>query len=182
MKTTLEVFKGKQAKNNKFILETLYDNGPLSAWDLTKFVREKNRMSLHAVFNKRLRILKEKGYIKKAGRKWVLQLKGVIAVLITKENPKPWNEKWTEIFENYVSPLKTTPKKYTLNEDGEKILDVNEFVVGMPVLLKDFDIWVALADKARKLIEKGLVNFDVINNKTLVTLLLTEIFTQSGAL
>ena len=182
MKTSLEVFKGKEAKNNKFILETLYDNGPLSAWGLTKFVREKNRMSLHATFNKRLRILKKKGYIKKGGKEWVLQLKGVIAVLITKENPKPWNEKWTEIFENYVKPFKKTPKRYTVNEDGEEILDIKEFVVGMPVLLKDFELWVALADKARKLIEKGLVNFDVINNKALVTLIMTEILTEQGTL
>ena len=177
MKTKLEVFTGKQAANNRFILETLYNTGPLSAWDLSKIVREKNRMSLHAVFNKRLRILEKKGYVKKAGRKWILQFKGTIAVLISQKEPKPWNEKWTEIFENCVKPLRETPKKYSLMADGEEIVDVNMMLVGLPDNLKVFESWVGLANEAKKLIEKGLVNFDVIKNKSLFSLIVTEIMT-----
>jgi hypothetical protein len=177
MKTKMQVFTGKQAANNKFLLETLYNTGPLSAWDLTKIVREKNRMSLHSVFNKRLRILEKKGYVKKAGRKWILQFKGTIAVLISQKEPKPWNEKWTEIFENYVSPLRETPKRYSLMADGEKIVDFNMMIGNMPDSLKVFESWIGLANEAKKLIEKGLVNFDIIKNKSLVSLIITEILT-----
>ena len=55
MKATIGIFQGKQKVNNKFLLETLYKTGPLTAWELTTFVREKNRMSIHAIFSKRLR-------------------------------------------------------------------------------------------------------------------------------
>ncbi len=173
----MRVFTGKQAANNKFILETLYNTGPLSAWDLTKIVREKNRMSLHAVFNKRLRKLEKKGYVKKAGRKWILQFKGTIAVLISQKEPKPWNEKWTKIFENYVKPIRETPKRYSLMANGEKIVDVNTLIGNMPNSLKDFEGWIGLASEAKKLIENGLVNYDIIKNKSLVSLIITEIMT-----
>ena len=87
MKIPIGIFKGKQAKNNKYLLETLYTTGPLTAWELTKTVRENNRMSLHAIFNKRLRQLEKKGYVQKAGRKWALQFKGIIAAQLVYQNP-----------------------------------------------------------------------------------------------
>ena len=179
LKTIIGIFQGKQAKNNKFLLETLYETGPLTAWELTTFVREKNRMSIHAIFSKRLRMLAKKGYVQKGGKKWVLQFKAIIAVLSTQEQPKPWNEKWTEIFENYMKSLRETPKKYSITADGKEIGDLKDVVLDLPVFLKDFECWVALANVAKKLIESGLVNFDVITNQSLATLIISEVLTNS---
>jgi hypothetical protein len=44
--------------------------------------------------------------------------------------------------------------------------------------LKDFELWVSLANEAKKLIETGLVNFDVITNQSLAALIITEILTN----
>jgi len=101
------------------------------------------------------------------------------AVLVIQEQPKPWNEKWTEIFENYMKPLRETPKKYSITANGKEIDDLKDFVIDLPVFLKDFELWVALANEAKKLIEIGLVNFDVIKNQTLATLIITELLTNS---
>ena len=179
MKSKIGIFQGKQKANNKFLLETLYNTGPLTAWELTKFVRENNRMSIHATFSKRLRMLAKKGYVQKGGRKWVLQFKGIIAVLVTQEESNPWNEIWTEIFENYLAPLRDAPKRYSVTADGEEIGDLKDFVIDLPNRLKDFELWVALAKKAKKLIETGLVNFDVITNQSLAMLIITEVLTNS---
>ena len=179
MKTIIGIFQGKQAKNNKFILETLYDTGPLTAWDLTKIVREQNRYSLNAIFSKRLRLLAKKGYVQKAGTKWVLQFKAIIAVLSTQEQPKSWNKKWTEIFEKYIEPLREAPKKYSITADGKEIGELKDFVIDFPVFLKDFELWMALANEAKKLIESGLVNFDIITNQSLATLIISEVLTNS---
>lgn len=179
MKATIGIFQGKQKTNNKFLLETLYNTGPLTAWELTTFVREKNRMSIHAIFSKRLRILEKKGYVQKGGKKWILQFKGMIAVLITQEQPKPWNEKWTEIFENFMQPIRESPKKYSITADGKKIRDLKDFIIDTPIALKNYENWVALANIAKKLVERGLVNFDVISNQALAILLITEVLTNS---
>lgn len=174
MKTSIGIFRGKQATNNKYILKTLYDTGPLTAWELAKTVREKNIMSLHAIFNKRLRLLEKKGYVQKANRKWVLQFKGIIAVLIIQEQPKPWNENWTEIFENFVQPITESPKEYAITADGKEIADFKDFMNGILLSVKDFGSWVALADKVKNLIERGFINLDVISNETLCLLIIKE--------
>ena len=178
METKIGIFRGKQKANNIFLLETLYNSGPLTAWELTRKVREKNLMSLHAIFSKRLRRLAKKGYVKKAGKKWSLQFKAIIAVLTIQEEPKPWNPKWTEIFENYIAPLEDAPKRYAITADGEEIGDVKDYVLDLPKFLKDFEAWVAVAKEAKMLIEKGLVNFDVITNETLGILLITQVVTK----
>jgi sporulation protein YlmC with PRC-barrel domain len=180
METKIGIFRGKQKANNIFLLETLYNSGPLTAWELTRKVREKNLMSLHAIFSKRLRRLAKKGYVKKAGKKWSLQFKAIIAVLTIQEEPKPWNPKWTEIFENYISPLKDAPKRYVVTADGKEIGELKDFVLDLPKFLKDFQAWVVVAKEAKRLMEKGLVNFDVITNETLGILLVSEVLTKQN--
>lgn len=101
MEELIGIFQGKQAKNNKLILKTLYSNGPLTAWGITKKIgnTEKTKpsrfkkQSLHAILTKRLRALEKKGYLLKDGKKWLLRFKGIIASLLIQENPKPWNDK-----------------------------------------------------------------------------------------
>lgn len=179
MKPSIGIFRGKAKENNKFLLETLYNVGPLSAWELTREATKYQRMgggrhSLHAIYNKRLRILEKKGYVQRVKKKWVLQFKGIIAVLIIQSQPKPWNEKWTNIFENYVKTIRQSSKKYAITEDGKEIADLSEFVKSIPLFAKDFELWVALANKVKKLMEKGFINLDIIKNESLLLLIVTE--------
>jgi len=180
MKTTIGIFHGKAKANNKLLLETLYDIGPSSAWQLTREATKYQRIgggrhSLHAIYNKRLRILEKKGYVQRVKKKWVLQFKGVIAVLIIQSQPKPWNEKWTEIFENYVKPIRESPKKYALTENGKEIADLSEIAKQTPLIIREFERWFALANEVKKLMEKGFINLDIIKNESLLALIITEI-------
>jgi DNA-binding PadR family transcriptional regulator len=178
MKTTIGILQGKQAKNNKLLLKTLYDNGPLSAWEMTRIIGRidfSNRHSQHATYNKRLRILEKKGYVQKAGRKWVLHFKGFIAVLLIQSQPKPWNEEWNQIFENYTKPLREIPsKKYGITENGKEILNLTRFVIQVSNNLRRFEDVVALSKKIKTLMDEGFVNLDVIKNKSLLSLIITE--------
>jgi hypothetical protein len=188
MKTTIGIFKGKAKDNNKFLLETLYNVGPLSAWGLTREATKYQRIgggrhSLHAIFNKRLRDLEKKGYIKKVEKKWILQFKGIIAVLIIQSEPKPWNEKWTNIFENYVKPLNEVPGKYAFTEDEKEILSLDDVVKKTPLIIKELERWVALSIYIKELMQKGLINLDIIKNESLLSLILTELmldFSKKG--
>ena len=58
------IFSGKQKDYNVLLLTLLYDDGPLTAWELTAKVRRVERRSLHSTFNKRLRSLEKKGYVR----------------------------------------------------------------------------------------------------------------------
>jgi hypothetical protein len=176
MKTMIGIFQGKEATNNKFLLENLYNNGPLTAWELTKTIRERNRMSIHAIFNKRLRILEKKGYVQKAGKKWTLHFKGIIAVLIIQPEPKPWNEKWTNIVSQFVSKAVNEKKKIVFKDKNNKFsFDGTEFMKGVPTVLGEFERWVALANGVKKLMEKGIINLDVISNESLFMFVATEL-------
>jgi hypothetical protein len=183
MKTTIGIFQGKQAENNIRVLTALYDNGPLTAWELTKIFREKNRMSLHAIFNKRLRILEKKGYVRRVGRKWVFQFKGIIATLIVQPQPKPFNKEWTDIINRYEKLLKEKSDPFSklklVTESNKEIFDVTRFVQRIPVVLDRFEDWVILANKLKELMEKGFINLDVIKNESLLLLIIGELSNSS---
>jgi len=173
MKTTIGIFQGKQKTYNTYLLETLYSHGPLTAWEMTKTTKG-NRMSLHATYNKRLRILQKKGYVSKAGKFWTLQFKGIIAVLITQPQPEPWNKKWTEIIRQYIERTPFGAESLTVQKNGKDIADIARFVKRAPIILGEFQNWVALANEVKNLMEKGFVNLDVIKNQTLLLLLVSE--------
>ena len=56
----LTIFSGKQSKYNNQILTMLYDNKPMTAWEITSKLTDTNKHSLHATLNKRLRVLEKK--------------------------------------------------------------------------------------------------------------------------
>ena len=183
MKSTIGIFKGKAKDNNTFLLETLYNTGPLTAWELTRIAKKHQhvgggRHSLHAIYNKRLRNLEKKGYVQRVKRKWVLQFKGIIAVLAIQSEPKPWNEKWINIVENYLKPLQTASTKYALTENGKEIADLSDVVEFASFNVRDFERWVALSNEVKELMERGLINLDIIKNETLLSLILTEVLTK----
>lgn len=93
------ILQGKQAKHNIQILTILFDNGPLTAWEITGKIQKVGKQSLHATLNKRLRSLEKKKYLRKEGRKWFLQLKGFIVGLLIQKTPKPLSEKWIDVLD-----------------------------------------------------------------------------------
>jgi hypothetical protein len=88
-KDLIGIFKGKQAAYNVQILNLLFDNGPLTAWQMTGRMTTHGKVSLHATLNKRLRSLEKKKYLRKEGKWWFLQFKGLIVTLIIQKKPKP---------------------------------------------------------------------------------------------
>jgi len=182
MKTALGIFQGKQKTYNIYLLETLYDNGPLTAWEMTKDARTGNRMSLHATYNKRLHSLEKKGYVRKAGRFWSLQFKGIIAVMLIQPRPKPWSEKWTELIEEYAKDLEEKTKQMTnisFLVDGKRVNPI-KVVKRSTVALRRFESWLGFANEVKRLMENGVINLDVIKNKTLLAIILTQ--TSQGIL
>ena len=148
MSKTIGILRGKQTKHNTEILQTLWTDQPLTAWELTGKIRSHGKVSLHATLNKRLRNLEKKGYVLKRGKKWILNFKGMIAYLIIEQKPKPLSSKFVNL---------TTAK-------------------GQPIspYAKDVQTMIRLAALANDLMEKGVINFDVIKNKALMLLLIAQ--------
>lgn len=175
---TIGIFTGKQKEHNIQALTILYNNGPLTAWELTaKLVRKKyEKQSLHATLNKRLRDLEKKEYLQKYGKMWHLRFKGILAVLLIQSKPKIWNEKWKEVFETkakfieqYSEPLL---KKFGKNKE-----ELHNALRYMGLCLDDFNSWVNFSKKVKELMAKGVINFDVIKEETLLSVIILESMT-----
>jgi hypothetical protein len=110
----------------------------------------------------------------KTGKNWLLHFKGIIAVLLIQPQPKMWSEKWTKIFENYVKSLRNSDKRYTIAENGKDIYDITDLAKRTPNELREFENWKLLSNFIKKKMEEGFINFDVIKNKTLLLLILSE--------
>ncbi|MEM2130631.1 MAG: hypothetical protein QXZ70_08555, partial [Candidatus Bathyarchaeia archaeon] len=67
--TKLSVFKGREAKLNHAIFQTLAHKSPQTIYDIHKQIRKTRglRYTRYASVNKRIKNLEETGYIKKAG-------------------------------------------------------------------------------------------------------------------
>jgi DNA-binding XRE family transcriptional regulator len=173
---TLRIFKGKQKDYNIAVLTLLFDNGPLTAWELTAKMTKTGRQSLHATLNKRLRALEAKSYVRREDKKWILRFKGFIAVLLIQKEPKMWNPVWKEIFDSKAKIIEETPepllKRYGMAK--EKIRAMRKRI---GISLDNFDAWVELSKKAKSLIENGMLDFDIIKEETLFALLVMETMT-----
>lgn len=170
------IFRGKQTKHNVQILSILYDSGPLTAWEITGKIQNVGKVSLHATLNKRLRSLEKKGYLKKAGKKWCLHFKGIVAAILIQKTPKPLSNKWAETLDFFSKYIKehfsalsdTTIQAYGITYRPFEGLDKTIQT------LNAFDDWLALSNFVKGLIQTGVINFDVISNETLFTVILTE--------
>lgn len=170
------IFRGKQRKHNIRILSILLDNGPLTAWEITGKIRTVGKMSLHATLNKRLRSLEKKGYLNKAGKKWCLQFKGIIAAVLIQKTPRPMSNKWTELVDFFAKDLEehsNTLSKMTIQANGV-IFHPFEAIKRAGQTLRTFDDWIALSNYVKGLMQKGVINLDVISNETLFAVILTE--------
>ena len=179
------ILQGKKARYNKLILKALYRNGPLTQWEISKHIRriaQKNAkinrkieyastQMIQSVVSRRLKKLSIKKYVlKRKDRKWTLHLKGVIAILIMEPKPKPWSEKWHESW---------APKIDVISEDAPQELrssldPMKEALQDIYKDLKNFNNWVELANRAKALLNKGVINLDFISNDLLFTLLIWE--------
>jgi predicted transcriptional regulator len=67
----LSVFKGREARLNGAIFQTLALKGPRTIYDLHKEVKAQKKLKYirYASVNKRVRSLEESGYVKKTGLK-----------------------------------------------------------------------------------------------------------------
>jgi len=174
---TLGIFTGKQKDYNERLLTLLYDNEPLTAWQLTSKIRKTGKQSLHATLNKRLRELEKKGYVQRVQRKWVLAFKGIIAVLIILKEARPWNPKWTELFAKVVDAAEDNVLP-SMKRFGLEKKSLHEALRKFDLLLDDFDAWVALSMKVKELTEKGVINLDVIKQETLFGVIISETMTS----
>jgi hypothetical protein len=170
---TLRIFKGKQKDYNAAVLTLLYDNGPLSAWELTAKIRKTRRQSLHATLNKRLRALEAKFYVRRENQKWILRLKGFIAVLLIQKEPKKWNPIWKQIFESKQKIFEETAEPL-LKKYGKTKENIRALWKRLGLSLDNFDAWVGLSKTAKSLMENGLLDFDIIKEETLFGLLIME--------
>jgi len=170
------IFRGKQKTHNIQILSILYDNGPLTAWEITKKIQNVGKVSLHATLNKRLRDLEKKGYLNKAGKKWCLRFKGIIASILAQKTPEPLSNKWADVADFFT---KHSREHFT----GLSDMTVQAFGVTFQPFkgidktaqtIRTFDDWVALSEFVKGLIQTGVVNFDVVSNETLFTVILLE--------
>lgn len=170
------IFRGKQAKYNVQILSILYDNGPLTAWEITGKIRKVGRISLHATLNKRLRSLEKKKYLRKAGKKWCLSFKGIIATVLIQKNPKPLSNKWTELVESFAKYFEdhfSALSNVTIQANGVTYRPL-EALSKTVQELRTFDDWIALSNYVKGLTQTGVINFDLISNETLFTVILSE--------
>jgi hypothetical protein len=170
------IFKGKQATHNKQILRILFDNGPLTAWEITGKIPTKSRISLHATLYKRLRSLEKKGYLRKGGKKWCLEFKGIIAGILIQKTPKPLSSKWTELLDNYAKLFekRSGPFSGATIRINETIINPIENIDKASKTLKTFENWVELSEYVKGLMHTGVINFDVISNQTLLAVILSE--------
>ena len=176
MKNMIGIFQGKQAKYNRLILDILYDNGPLTAWEITGKIQNVGKMSLHATLNKRLRSLEKKEYLCKGGKKWLLQFKGIIANLLIQENPKRWSHKWDELADDIAKFIATHSKAFfgETIRINDTVINPVEFIDKNLKNLETFRDWTALSTYCKELMQKGVVNFDVISNLTLLTVMISQ--------
>jgi hypothetical protein len=171
------IFTGKQRTHNMQVLTLLYDNEPLSAWELTSKLTNHGKHSLHATLNKRLRKLELKGYVRREGRKWHLRFKGIIAVLLIQKTPKMWNPKWKEIFDQKAKTIEqhAAPLLKKLGIEKERLRPALQYI---GLCLDNFDSWVNFSKKVKSLMDNGVINLDVIKEKTLLGIIIMETFTE----
>jgi len=112
----ISIFKGREARLNKAILWILALQGPLNIYNIWRKVRVQRDFSYirYHVVNRRVRALKEQGYIEKHGEKraekielmaplYQLTVRAYLAILLNKINLEAFIEKAPE--ENIISAL-----------------------------------------------------------------------------
>jgi hypothetical protein len=151
----------------------------LTAWEITGKLQIVGKQSLHATLNKRLRSLEKKKYLSKKGRKWFLQFKGFIAGLLLQKTQKPLSDKWIEVLDEFAD----FARKHSGPFLGATIR-VNDAIINPPEIIDETrknlrelnttEVWMEISNYAKKLMETGVINIDLISNQTLLAMILSE--------
>ena len=171
---TLSIFSGKQKDYNIRTLTLLWDFGPQSAWELTNKMSQArgNKHSLHATLNKRLRELEKKGYVRRIDKKWYFNLKGIIAVLLILPEPRLYNSKWIESFDEKAKKIEEAAP--LLARYGFEQQDTHYMISRMGFLLKNLEAWIDFSNRVKGIMERGIINLDLIREATLLNVLIWE--------
>ena len=104
-------------------------------------------------------------------KKWRLRFKGMLAVLLIQKEPKMWNPIWKDIFEKRAKAIEDNSgflrEKLGLNSDT-----IHEALMHMG-LCDDLDSWIALGEKVKTLMNKGVINFE-LKEQTLLSVIIME--------
>lgn len=140
---------------------------------MTSKITNVGKTSLHPTLNKRLRDLEKKGYIHRVEKKWHLNLKGVLAVLLIQKTPKIWSPKWKEIFDLKAKKVEEQSSPF-LEKYGIKKENIGPALKRIGLCLDDFESWVGLSKTVKNMMEQGIINFDLIKESTLLGLIILE--------
>jgi hypothetical protein len=162
------IFSGKQNTHNKELLTVLLSKGPLTTLQITKQIALK-KQNLQATTKNRLNALERKDYIYHENRKWMLRCKGIVALLLAKPDIETWSPIWSEIFHKSIVIVNDSTTYLSVKpEETEKT------VHDIGLCLDELNTWKGFAKITASLSEKGVVNFDEIADKDLLSLLLME--------
>ncbi|TRO47903.1 hypothetical protein E2P60_02125 [Candidatus Bathyarchaeota archaeon] len=165
----VKIFKGKREKYDTAILTLLYKNGPLTAWHLAgKMAYTGQQISLHATLTKRLRSLEKEEFILKKGKNWQLRFKGILAVLLLQRRPEIWNSKWTEIWKNEIKIVEENQQIPSIYKDN-----LQDILKSLGLDFDDFTTWINLSKKAKELLEKKNINFN-LNEQTILAIIILQ--------
>ena len=81
-----------------------------------------------------------------------------------------FSSKWREIFAHSAEAIEEHAPSFL----GLDKTNIQETMRKLNLSLDDLDAWVALSKKAKELLEKGLLDFDVIKQETLFAVLIVE--------
>jgi hypothetical protein len=138
-KDLIGIFKGKQATYNMQILNLLFDNGPLTAWQITGKMTTQGKVSLQ-------------------------------------KKPKPWSKKWTKLLEedrNFIKKHSTAFFGAKIQVDGITI-NPNEILDRSCKAVKTGKDWLFLSNYVKNLMETGVINLDLISNRTLLAVIISQ--------
>jgi hypothetical protein len=166
--SSIDIFTGKQKEHNTQVLTLLYDNGPLSTWEMASKLTRGNKHSLNATLSRRTNILVQKGYLRKDGSKLLLRFKGMIAVLILLPKTRMWNPIWKEHFNRNIKFVEREAKPILgmTNEEIQKLLKFSG------LCLDDFSNWIDFADTVKT--KLTWIKFDKIKDNQLLALIIME--------
>jgi hypothetical protein len=136
--------------------------------------------TIRSIDMRALRSLEKKGYLKKASKKWCLQFKGIIVAILIQKTPRPLSSKWADLVEYFAKDIEqhfSTFTNLTVQANGVTFRPFEAIKETAPTL-RTFDDWVALSKYVNSLIQRGVVNLDVISNHTLFMVILTELFSS----
>jgi hypothetical protein len=167
--STINIFSGKKNTHNKEILTALFSKGPLTTSQINKQLTSPNKQNHQVTIKNRLNALEKKDYIYHENRKWLLRCKGIVAILLADPDADSWSPIWSEIFHKSIVIVNDSTTLLGIKQE-----DTEKTIHDVGLCLNELNTWKGFAKITTSLIEKSVVNFDEVADKTLLSLLLME--------